>query len=153
MSRRDERRRRIEGSFEEFRKAVAAALGNASREHRVLADERPRVAGALGRPVDLGARHLVGELERRVAPRPLRHHAAGALAEPDELRVLPRSRREALRRDMERLEQVRLARAVRPHDEHETLRQPELERRVRADVPERDRLDDQVVGSLIGITR
>ncbi|MFD1149690.1 FtsK/SpoIIIE domain-containing protein [Saccharothrix hoggarensis] len=42
MSRRDERRKRIEGSFEEFRRAVAAALGNASREHRLLADERAR---------------------------------------------------------------------------------------------------------------
>ncbi|NUT48051.1 MAG: cell division protein FtsK [Saccharothrix sp.] len=42
MSRRDERRRRIEDSFEEFRRAVAAALGNASREHRLLADERAR---------------------------------------------------------------------------------------------------------------
>ncbi|MBW4719034.1 FtsK/SpoIIIE domain-containing protein [Saccharothrix obliqua] len=42
MSRRDERRRRIEDSFEEFRLAVAAALGNASRELRRLADERAR---------------------------------------------------------------------------------------------------------------
>ncbi|MEU4738909.1 FtsK/SpoIIIE domain-containing protein [Actinosynnema sp. NPDC023658] len=42
MSRRDERRKRIESSFEEFRKAVAAALGNASREHRLLAAERAR---------------------------------------------------------------------------------------------------------------
>ncbi|WP_158842579.1 FtsK/SpoIIIE domain-containing protein [Saccharothrix deserti] len=42
MNRRDERRKRIESSFEEFRRAVAAALGNASREHRLLADERAR---------------------------------------------------------------------------------------------------------------
>ncbi|MBB5956465.1 hypothetical protein FHS29_003051 [Saccharothrix tamanrassetensis] len=42
MSRRDERRRRIEASFEEFRRAVAAALGNASRELRQLVDERAR---------------------------------------------------------------------------------------------------------------
>lgn len=42
MSRRDERRKKIEGSFEEFRRAVAAALGNASREQRGLADERAR---------------------------------------------------------------------------------------------------------------
>ncbi|WP_433267973.1 FtsK/SpoIIIE domain-containing protein [Actinosynnema sp. CS-041913] len=42
MSRRDERRRRIEGAFEEFRRAVAATLGNASRELRQLADDRAR---------------------------------------------------------------------------------------------------------------
>ncbi|MFI9814072.1 FtsK/SpoIIIE domain-containing protein [Saccharothrix variisporea] len=42
MSRRDERRRKVEGSFEEFRDAVAAALGNASRELRQLVDERAR---------------------------------------------------------------------------------------------------------------
>ena len=42
MSRRDDRRRKIEDSFEEFRLSVAAALGNASREHRELADERAR---------------------------------------------------------------------------------------------------------------
>ncbi|CCH27917.1 FtsK/SpoIIIE domain-containing protein [Actinosynnema sp. NPDC047251] len=42
MIRRDERRRRIEDSFEEFRRAVAAALGNASRELRQLADDRAR---------------------------------------------------------------------------------------------------------------
>jgi hypothetical protein len=42
VSRRDERRRKIEDSFEEFRRAVAAALGAATREHRQLADERAR---------------------------------------------------------------------------------------------------------------
>jgi len=42
VSRRDERRRRIEDSFEEFRRAVAATLGNASRELRRLADDRAR---------------------------------------------------------------------------------------------------------------
>jgi hypothetical protein len=39
-----------------------------------------------------------------------------------------------LRPDMERLEQVRLPGAVRPDDEHERLRQIELESRVRANV-------------------
>jgi hypothetical protein len=42
VNRRDERRKKIEDSYEEFRTAVAAALGNASREHRELADERAR---------------------------------------------------------------------------------------------------------------
>ena len=85
MSRRDERRRRIEGSFEEFRRAVAAALGNASREHRLLADERardmfevilrgdgldraladPLLTGALANPLfgDLLARAMVDRVE------------------------------------------------------------------------------------------
>ncbi|MEO6084371.1 MAG: FtsK/SpoIIIE domain-containing protein [Umezawaea sp.] len=42
MSRRDERRGKIQDSFEEFRLSVAAALGNASREQRELAYERAR---------------------------------------------------------------------------------------------------------------
>jgi hypothetical protein len=44
---------------------------------------------------------------------------------------------------MQRLEEVRLAGAVRTDDEHEPRLQLELELRVRADVPERDRLNDQ----------
>ncbi len=52
MSRRDERRRKVEGAFAEFRRAVAAALGAASREHRQLADERagPDHPDPLARP-------------------------------------------------------------------------------------------------------
>ncbi|QFZ16540.1 FtsK/SpoIIIE domain-containing protein [Saccharothrix syringae] len=42
MSRREERQRRIVDSFEEFRQAVAAALGNAAREHRLAAEEHAR---------------------------------------------------------------------------------------------------------------
>jgi hypothetical protein len=42
VSRRDDRRRRIEDSYEEFRSAVAAVLGAATREHRELAEERAR---------------------------------------------------------------------------------------------------------------
>lgn len=42
MSRREERQRRIRDSFEELRRAVAAALGNAEREHRLLAEEHAR---------------------------------------------------------------------------------------------------------------
>ena len=58
----------------------------------------------------------------------------GAVA--DELRVLARPEREALRRDVHRLEEVRLARAVRPRDEHEPGLELELEPFVRADVAE-----------------
>ncbi|MBP2340596.1 hypothetical protein JOF41_006774 [Saccharothrix coeruleofusca] len=42
MSRRDERRRKVQAALEEFRRSVAAALGNAAREHHRLAEERAR---------------------------------------------------------------------------------------------------------------
>jgi hypothetical protein len=44
---------------------------------------------------------------------------------------------------VERLEEVRLARAVVAHDEHEPRPEIEVERRVGAIVPKRDVLDDQ----------
>ncbi|TWP49988.1 cell division protein FtsK [Lentzea tibetensis] len=40
MSRRDDRRKKVEEAFAEFRVAVSAALGAVSREHRLLAEER-----------------------------------------------------------------------------------------------------------------
>jgi hypothetical protein len=46
---------------------------------------------------------------------------------------------------MDGFEEVRLADAVRSHDDHEPRLQPQLEPLVRAKVPERDRLDDQAV--------
>jgi hypothetical protein len=70
VSRRDERRKKIEDSFEEFRLAVAAALGNASREHRELADERAR---------DMFEVMLRGEGVDRAVEDPL---LQGALANP-----------------------------------------------------------------------
>src|SRR5687768_15899831 len=42
MTRRDERRRRIEEAFAEFQRAVAAALGSVAREHRALATEHAK---------------------------------------------------------------------------------------------------------------
>jgi hypothetical protein len=45
---------------------------------------------------------------------------------------------------MERLEQVRLAGAVRPDGEHQTRLEFKLESRIRPDVAKRDRADDQV---------
>ena len=56
-----------------------------------------------------------------------------------ELRVRPRPRRETLRADVQRLEQVRLARSVGAGDEHEAGHELELEPLVGAEVAERDR--------------
>ncbi len=45
--------------------------------------------------------------------------------------------------EVERLEQIRLAGAVLPGDQDDPRREREIERRVRAVVPERDAVDDQ----------
>lgn len=42
MSRRDDRRQRIEDAFAEFQRAVSAALGSVAREHRALAAEHAK---------------------------------------------------------------------------------------------------------------
>jgi hypothetical protein len=42
MSRRDDRRRRVEDAFAEFQRAVSAALGSVAREHRALAVEHAK---------------------------------------------------------------------------------------------------------------
>jgi hypothetical protein len=49
-----------------------------------------------------------------------------------------------LRAEVQRLEQVGLAGAVRTDDENESRLEIEIETRVRADVAQRDRLDDQI---------
>jgi hypothetical protein len=67
-----------------------------------------------------------------------------ALAEVDELALAPRPRRESLRADVQRLEQVRLPRAVRADDEDDAGREPEVESAIRAVVPKRDAADDQL---------
>ena len=74
------------------------------------------------------------------------------LAEPDQPRLRARPRREALRPDVQRLEQVRLPGAVRPDHQHEPRLEREVERGVRAKAPERDPRDDQPA-SLIGMIR
>src|SRR5262249_54714682 len=81
-----------------------------------------------------------------------------ALAEPDQVRVASCARREPLRRDMQRLEQVRLADAIRADGEHEPWAKPELEPRVRPEAPELQRCDDQAAagfrpGRRIGMPR
>jgi hypothetical protein len=53
---------------------------------------------------------------------------------------------------MKALEQVRLPGSVRPHRQHETAAERELEQRVRPVVPERQLADDQPA-SLIGMIR
>jgi hypothetical protein len=53
--------------------------------------------------------------------------ARRALAEADQLRVRARARREALRRKVQRLEQVRLAGAVLADDEDDPASETEVE--------------------------
>jgi hypothetical protein len=64
-------------------------------------------------------------------------------AEPDQAAVRARPRREALGAEVDRLEQVGLARSVLARDEDDSRSEGEIERRVRAEVPERDGVDDQ----------
>jgi hypothetical protein len=70
-------------------------------------------------------------------------HARRRLAEPDQLAVVARAGREALRREVERLEEVRLADAVAADDEDDPGREVEVERRVRPIPAERYAIDDQ----------
>ena len=66
-----------------------------------------------------------------------------ALAEADQVALDAGAGREALRPDVERLEQVRLAGAVFADDEDDPRGELEIEGAVRAVVPERDAADDQ----------
>src|SRR5438105_1949968 len=92
------------------------------------------------------------DADGRVRPAALDGDACAVLSEPDQLLVVARARREPLRRDVQRLEQVRLACAVRPRREDEPRPERELEPLVRPEAAERDRLDDQP-GRRIGMTR
>ena len=94
----------------------------------------------------------VADLNGRIRTASLDGGAGAAVSEPDQLAVVARARREPLRRDVQRLEQVRLACAVRPGREHEPRPERELEPLVRPEAAERDRLDDQP-GRRIGMTR
>ena len=83
------------------------------------------------------------------APRLPGHARNGLLrATTDDLAVLTRPEREPLRREVHRLEQVRLPRAVPARDEDEPWLELELEPRIRAHVAERNLLHDQVVSLL-----
>jgi hypothetical protein len=70
-------------------------------------------------------------------------HTRGRLAELDQLAVVASARRKALRCEVERLEQVRLADAVAADDEDDPGREVEVERRVRPIPAERYAIDDQ----------
>ena len=86
---------------------------------------------------DVGLERALAEPSRAAATR-----AASAL-EADQLRVAAGARREALRADVQRLEEVRLAGAVRAVEEDDARLESELERGIRAEVAERDVADDQ----------
>ncbi len=73
-------------------------------------------------------------------------------AMPHEIRILPGSGREALRGNVQRLEKVRLAGAVRPGREHEPRLQGEIQGGVRAEVAKCEARDDQS-GSRMGMIR
>jgi hypothetical protein len=114
---------------------------------------RPRDGGAVQRralALTAPDHHL--RLDRRRPARPAQRHPGGRLPEAHELRVHPRPRREALAADVRRLEQVRLADAVRAHHDHESRLEVELEPLVRPEARERQVLDDQPA-SRIGMTR
>jgi len=76
----------------------------------------------------LAKRHR--ELERCSVARPYDDRSSRRLTKANQLCVLPRARREALRRDVQRLEQVGLADAVSPDDQDDPRRECEVERRV-----------------------
>jgi hypothetical protein len=65
------------------------------------------------------------------------------LTETDQLAFGACSRREALRADVERLEQVGLSGTVLSHDEHDAGGKLEVEGAIGAVVPKRDAADDQ----------
>ena len=119
-------------SEDECRRLRAQLLGGAQRrtvQRRALA--RARLEHDL-------------DLQRHRRPAAAHGDPRRRLAEADQLRVLPRPRREALRRDVERLEQVRLPDPVRPNREDEPRPQREVEPLVRPEVAERDVLGDQL---------
>ena len=110
------------------------------------------------RAVELGAlrprrreRHLHLRTARR---RACRADAIAAASAPKRTSCAsdPGPRREALRADVQRLEQVRLAGAVRRRPRARARLQRELEPRVRAEVAERELADDQPA-SRIGMIR
>jgi len=88
----------------------------------------------------------------RSVPREAERDECVPFPEADELALGTRARREPLRAEVERLEQVRLADAVVADDEHEPRREAEVEGGVGAVVPERDVRDDQPA-SRIGMSR
>jgi len=133
--------------------ASGRGCGRSSHGQAVGREDERRDLGAqlLGRPqrraVQLRAlpRLLQRDLERErstIAGAGQRD-PGGRGADPDELLVGARPGREALRAQMQRFEQVRLAGTVRAGDEHEARLQPELQPFVGAEVAKGDCSDDQ----------
>ena len=86
---------------------AAKLLGR--REPRAV--QRPALRG--------GRRERDADVERRLTAPTGKRDSRSRRAEADQLRVDARARREPLRSDVQGLEQVRLARAVRADDEHD----------------------------------
>ena len=82
-------------------------------------------------------------LDGRRPTLPGHQHARSGLPETDQLTVVAGARRETLRGEVERLEQVGLADAVAADDEHDPWCEVEVERRVRPVLTERYAIDDQ----------
>src|SRR5262249_29474097 len=95
-------------------------------------------------------RHL--ELEPHLATPACGRRTSALRAEAHNRRIGASAWRDPLGGEMDGLEQVRLAHAVRTHDEHESGLQHQLEPLVRAKVAERSGFDDQP-GRRIGMTR
>ena len=91
---------------------------------------------SLGRSVTLDLEVSPAELSRELDPSRLG-------AEAHQLRVVAAAGREALRTDVQRLEQVRLAGSVLADGQHQSRLESQLERGVGAVVAERERADDQ----------
>jgi hypothetical protein len=90
-------------------------------------------------------------LERRLRTTAGDDDPRSLLPEADQLRVLPCPRREPLRADVQRLEQVRFADAVRADREDDPVRERQVERRVRPVLAERELVDQPA--SRIGMIR
>jgi hypothetical protein len=103
-------------------------------------------------PLALAERHRHLRPHRRAALAAHEADARGLLAEADEPRLGPCARREPLGADVDRLEQVRLADAVRAYDDDQPGLEVKLERGIGAEARERDPRDDQPA-SLIGMIR
>ncbi len=123
------------------RSGVKTSVGT-SRAERLGRAQPARRSPRRASPPPATAPTSSSELRRRRGGRSATTRAAGA---PNRIScdVGARARREPLRADVQRLEQVRLAGAVRARHEHEARFEGEVERRVGAKVAERDPGDDQ----------
>ena len=106
------------------------------------------VAGAQALPVELDPPRIAAR-EHDVRRERVGTQAAGKpdacciRIEPDQRSVAAGARGESLRTHVERLEQIRLAGAVRAVEKHDPGLQAQLERGVRTEVAKRDVADDQ----------